>query len=145
MCRARIIVYPDCNRTDMTTHGKSLWAVVKQRISPLAVFQMNCLRRVCGISLRNQVLNVDMLHGRNTFSVESQLEGKVARSYFSGCLMIDCLRSFCLVKSTTFVYLAALDSAYIALCDCQHCCISRPYRDAQDRLLWRDKTCPACT
>ncbi len=21
----------------------------------------------------------------------------------------------------------------------------RPYRDAQDRLHWRDKTCPACT
>ena len=23
--------------------------------------------------------------------------------------------------------------------------ISRPYSDAQDRLLWRDQTCPACT
>jgi len=23
--------------------------------------------------------------------------------------------------------------------------VSRPYRDAQDRLLWRDKTCPART
>ena len=26
------------------------WAVVKQHISPLAAFQMNCLRRICGIS-----------------------------------------------------------------------------------------------
>ena len=26
------------------------------------------------------------------------------------------------------------------------CCrIGRLYRDAQDRLLWKDKTCPACT
>ncbi len=25
----------------------------------------------------------------------------------------------------------------------QNCQLSRPYRDAQDRLLWRDKTCPA--
>ncbi len=33
----------------------------------------------------------------------------------------------------------------IALRDCQHCRVSRPYRDAQDRLLWRDKTCPAHT
>jgi len=33
----------------------------------------------------------------------------------------------------------------VALCDCQNCRISRPYRDAQDRLLWRDKTCPART
>ncbi len=23
-------------------------------------------------------------------------------------------------------------------------CISSPFGDAQDRLLWRDKTCPAC-
>ncbi len=27
---------------------------------------------------------------------------------FSGCLMIDCLRSFCLVKSKGFAHLAAL-------------------------------------
>ncbi|DBA85180.1 TPA: hypothetical protein ACH3X2_005892 [Trebouxia sp. C0005] len=26
-----------------------------------------------------------------------------------------------------------------------HCHISKPYRNAQDRLLWRDKTCPALT
>ena len=33
----------------------------------------------------------------------------------------------------------------VTLRDCQNCRISRPYRDAQDRLLWRDKTCPAHT
>ena len=33
----------------------------------------------------------------------------------------------------------------VASCDCQNCRISRPYWDAQDRLLWRDKTCPART
>ena len=33
----------------------------------------------------------------------------------------------------------------VALRDCQNCRISRPYRDAQDRLLWRDKTRPART
>ena len=31
------------------------------------------------------------------------------------------------------------------LCDCQECRVSRPYRDVQDRLLWRDKTGPART
>jgi len=31
----------------------------------------------------------------------------------------------------------------VALFDCQHCRISRLYRDAQDRLLWTDKTCPS--
>ena len=33
----------------------------------------------------------------------------------------------------------------VALHDCQDCRIGRPYRDAQDRLLWKDKTCPAHT
>ncbi len=33
----------------------------------------------------------------------------------------------------------------VALRDCENCRIKRPYRDAQDRLLWRDKTCPART
>ena len=32
-----------------------------------------------------------------------------------------------------------------ALRDCQNCQIGRPYRDAQDRLLWKDKTCPTHT
>ena len=49
-------------------------AVVKQHISPLAVFQMNCLRRICGISLRDHVLDLDMLNRCNTLSVESQLQ-----------------------------------------------------------------------
>ena len=33
----------------------------------------------------------------------------------------------------------------VTLHDCQYCRISRPYRDAQDRLLWIAKTCPART
>ena len=45
----------------------------------LAVFQMNCLRRICGISLRDHVPNVDILNRCNTLSVESQLQGKRLR------------------------------------------------------------------
>jgi len=29
--------------------------------------------------------------------------------------------------------------------DCQKCCVSKPYRDAPNRLLWRDKSCPVRT
>ena len=41
----------------------------------------------------------------------------------------------------------ALESSFndVVLRDCQECHINRPYRDAQDRLLWKDKTCPART
>ena len=55
------------------------WAAVKQHISPLAVFQMNCLRRICGISLRDHVPNAVILNRCNTLSVESQLQGKRLR------------------------------------------------------------------
>ena len=33
----------------------------------------------------------------------------------------------------------------VVLHDCQTRGISKPYKDAQDRLLWKDKTCPART
>ena len=33
----------------------------------------------------------------------------------------------------------------VTLRDDQTCRISKPYRDAQDRLLWRDKTCSTRT
>ena len=38
---------------------------------------------------------------------------------FSGCLMIDCLRSFCLMKSRGFAHLAALGLVSMML----HCVI----------------------
>ena len=33
----------------------------------------------------------------------------------------------------------------VASSDCHECRISTPYKDAQNRLLWRNKTCPART
>ena len=40
--------------------------------------------------------------------------------------------------STLFIRL------HLTLRDCQNCRVNKPYRGAQDRLFWRDKTCPAC-
>ena len=125
-------------------------AVVKQHISPLAVFQMNCLRRICGISLRDHVLDLDILNRCNTLSVESQLQGKRFR-WLGHVFRMPNNRP---PKKLLFVEVKGLRplgrprSSFnnVALCDCQNCCIGRPYyRDAQDRLLWRDKTCPART
>ena len=55
------------------------WPVVQKLISPLTILQMNCLRCICGISLRDHVPNVDILTRCNTFSVESQLQSKRLR------------------------------------------------------------------
>ena len=106
---------------------------VKQHISPLAVFQMNCLRRICGISLHDHVPNVDILNRCNTLSVESQLQGKRLRWLGRVFRMLNDRMP------------GRPGSSFndVALLDCQNCQIGRPYRDAQDRQLWRDRTCPA--
>ena len=53
---------------------------------------------------------MDILNRCNNLSVESQLEGKTLRwlGHVLGCLTIDYLRSFCLVKSKGFAHLVAL-------------------------------------
>ena len=110
---------------------------------------MNCLRRICGISLRDHVPNVVILNRCNTLSVESQLQGKRLR-WLGHVLRMPNDR---LPKKLLFGEVKGLRppgrsrSSFNddALRDCQNCRISRPYRDAQDRLLWRDKTCPART
>ncbi len=84
------------------------WAVVKQHISPWAVFHTNCLRRTCGISLRDHVPNVDILRRCNTLS---QLQGKRLRWLGYVVRMpndIECLRSVCLVNSRGLAHLSAL-------------------------------------
>ena len=71
--------------------------VVHKNITLLAVSLMNCLQHICGISLCDHVPNIDILNRCNNSSVESQLQSK--SHILSGCLKIDCQRSFCLVKS----------------------------------------------
>jgi len=138
-----------CIVMSVLLYSGETWAVMKQHISPLAVFQMICLRRICGISLRNHVPNVVILNKCNTLSVESQLQGKRLR-WLGHVFRMPNDR---LPKKLLFGEVKVLRppgrprSSFndVALHDCQNCRISRPYRDAQDRLLWRDKTCPART
>ena len=122
------------------------WAAVKQHVSVLAVFQMNCLRRICVVSLHDHVPNVDILNRCNTLSVESQLQGKRLR-WLGHIFRMPNDR---MLKKLLFGRVSSPGrprSSFndVALCDCQDCQIGRPYRDAQDRQLWRDKTCPART
>ncbi len=55
------------------------WAVVKQHISSLAAWQMNCMQRICDTSLRDHVHNLYILNRSNTLFVKSQLQGKRRR------------------------------------------------------------------
>ena len=92
---------------------------------------------------------VDILNRCNTLSVESQLQGKRLR-WLGHVFRMPNDR---LPKKLLFGQVKGLRppgrprSSFndVALQDCQARWISRPYRDAQDRLLWKDKTCPAHT
>ena len=93
--------------------------------------------------------NVVILNRCNTLSVESQLQGKRLR-WLGHVFRMPNDR---LPKKLLFGEIKGLRppgrprSSFndVALRDCLNCRISRPYRDAQIRLLWRDKTCPART
>ncbi len=88
------------------------WTIVQQHISPLAVFRMNCLRRICGMSLHDHEPKV------NTLSLQSQLQGKRLRwlGHVFRVATTDGLRSFCLVKSSGFAHLAALGLVSMLRC-----------------------------
>ena len=68
-----------CIIMSVLLYAGETWPIVQKHISPLAVFRMNCLRRICGISLQDHVPNVDILTRCNTFSEESQLQSKRLR------------------------------------------------------------------
>ena len=112
-------------------------------------FQMNCLRRICGISLRDHVLNVDILSRCNTFSVEYQLQSKRLR-WLGHMFRIPDDR---LLKKLLFGQVkghrppGCSRSSFndVAVRDCQLRRITKPYKDAQNRMIWRDKTCLAHT
>ena len=68
-----------CIVMSILLYAGETWAVGHKNITPLAVFQMNCLQRICGISLRDHVPNNVILNRCNTSSVESQLRSKRLR------------------------------------------------------------------
>ena len=61
-------------------------------------------------------------------------------------VMLDCLRSYCLVKLRGFAHLVAPGLlSMMLLCMIVKLVGLVDRKDAQDRLLWKDKTCPART
>ena len=138
-----------CIVMSVLLYSGETWAVVKQHISLLAVFRMNCLQRICGISLHDHVPNIVILSRCNTLFVESQLQGKRLR-WLGHDLRMPNDR---MPKKLLLGQVKGLRppgrprSSFndVTLRNCQNRRISRPYRDAQNRLLWRDKPCPTHT
>ena len=135
-----------CIVMSVLLYAGETWAV--GHITPLAVFQMNCLRRICGISLHDHVPNVDILNRCNTSSVESLRSKRLRRLGHTFRMPNDRLPKKLLYgqfKGTRPSGRPRLSYNDVASSDCHECRITRPYKDAQNRLLWRDNTCPACT
>ena len=133
-----------CIVMSVLLYSGETWPVVQKHIGPLAVSQMNCYRRICGISLRDHVPNVDILTRCNIFSVESRLQSKRLR--WLGHVFR--MRGDRLPKTLLFGQVMGCRppgcprSSFndVAVRDCQLRCMTKPYKDAQIRLLWRDKT-----
>ena len=146
--RVTTVALQELTKATLLYSGET-WPVVQKHNSPLAVFQVSCLRRICGISLRDHVPNVDILTRCNTFSVESQLQSKRIRWLGHMFRMPDDRLPkkllFGQVKGRRPLGGPRPSFNEVAVHDCQLHCITKPHKDAQNRLLWRDKTCHACT
>ena len=66
-------------------YGAETWTVMDKDCASLLVFLMNCLRRICGLSIMDCMPNVDILSMRDMFSMNSQLRSKRLR-WFGPCL-----------------------------------------------------------
>ena len=73
------IQFFQCIGMSVLLYAGETWAVGHKNITPLAVLQINCLRHICGISLRDHLPSVDILNRCNTSPVESQLRSKRLR------------------------------------------------------------------
>jgi len=86
-------------------------------------------------------LELSTEHARNCRAHLWQMSQEAA-SCFQDCLTTDCLGSLYLVKLEGSPHLVAPGLVSIT----SHVTVKhRLYKDAQNRLLWRDKICPACT
>lgn len=100
---------------------------------------------VVQISERDHMANVEMSSRCNTFSIGSCLQSKRLRwrgPCNPGRPTVDCLTTFCLVKSKVNVCEVAQSHKNIAWHDEHACYIKKCCRDAQKRSLWKDRACP---
>ena len=65
------------------------WSLLDRHLNPLSVFHMRCLRRICGISLRDHVTNQQILLQCGMFSVDSEQRSKRLRWFGHTCRMSD--------------------------------------------------------
>ena len=73
----------------MFLYGGETWSLLNKHLQQLSVFHMCCSRRICGISLLDDITNSVMLKRCETFPVGSQLRSKRLRWFGRICRMAD--------------------------------------------------------
>ena len=130
-------------------YGAETWTLLNKHCAAMSVFLMSCLRHICGISLRDCVSNAAILSMCQTCSMDSQLRSKRLRWYGHVCRMLDTrlpkVMLFGQVKGSNPPGRPRKIWNDIVLSDFQQLNIRRPYRDAQDKPAWRDRTCATHT
>ncbi len=134
--------------------GRSLWTCSVWFATYQIKWNANCSNKTGSYRELLYVLDPPERHNmyvEQTFvSVCQVLEGtqRVTSNSVSDQFLNETARlQLSMYQRISFINIGRPRSSFkdVALRDCQKCRISRPYRDAQDRLLWRDKTRPART
>ena len=130
-------------------YGGETWTMLDKHLGPLSTFQMNCLRRICGIWRIAHVPNVEILARYHTFSVESHLKSKRLRWFRHVCRRPDTRlpkKVLCgQVKDRGVVGRPRKIWNDVLLSDTQSLNITRPHSDAQNKSAWKAKTVIART
>ena len=125
-------------------YGAETWTLLNKHCAALSVFWMRCLRHICGLSLKDHISNAAILSMCQTCSMDSQLRSKRLRWYGHVCRMLDSrlpkVMLFGQVKGSNPPGRPRKIWNDIVLSDFQQLNINRPYRDAQNKPAWRDRT-----
>ena len=124
-------------------YGAETWTLLNKHCAALSVFLMNCLRHICGKSLQDRIANETILSQCETCAMHSQLRSKRLRWYGHVCRILDTRLPkvmFGQVKGSTPPGRPRKIWNDIVLSDFQLLNITRPYRDAQNKPAWRERT-----
>ena len=125
-------------------YGAETWTLLNKHCAALSVFLMSCLRHICGLSLKDHISYAAILSMCQTCSMHSQLRSKRLRWYGHVCRMLDSrlpkVMLFGQVKGSNPPGRPGKIWNDIGLSDFLQLNINRPYRDAQKKPAWRDRT-----
>ena len=138
-----------CLVLSILLHGCETWTIIDRHVSRLRVFQMKCLRGICGISLLSHITNEDVLKRCDMVYVDKEIQyrrlrwlghvGRMADNRLPKCLL------FSQVSGQRPVGRPRLMWNDLARADLISIRENRWYRKCQSRVGWKDLIAAART